>query len=141
MTIKIKKLKEDAILPRYAHPGDAGMDLFSNEEFLLRAGERHLYKTGISMELPSGYVSLVWDKSSLPYHHGIKSMGGVIDATYRGEYGVILFNTSQEDYLIKKGDKIAQVLIQKVEEAEIKEVSELSETSRGGGGYGSTGRS
>ncbi len=106
MTIKIKKLKEDAILPRYAHPGDAGMDLFSNEEFLLRAGERHLYKTGISMELPSGYVSLVWDKSSLPYHHGIKSMGGVIDATYRGEYGVILFNTSQEDYLIKKGDKI-----------------------------------
>ncbi len=137
--IKIKKLQDDAIIPKYSHFGDAGMDLFSVEEdFVLKPMERKLISTGLSIELPEGYVSLIWDKSGLA-NEGIKTMGGVIEYTYRGEYKVILVNLSNKDYEIKKYQKIAQVLIQPITTAEIIEVNELSQTTRGEGGFGSTG--
>jgi len=137
--IKVKKLHHDAILPSYAHPGDAGLDLFSVEDMIVKAGERVLVSTGISIELPEGYVSLIWDKSGLAAKNGLKTMGGVIEHSYRGEYKIILFNTSKEDYFIKKGSKIAQLLIQPITTAEVEEVQELSETQRGAKGFGSTG--
>ncbi|MCK9568045.1 dUTP diphosphatase [Candidatus Pacearchaeota archaeon] len=137
--IKIKKLNPNAIIPKYSHVGDAGMDLFSIEDLILKPKHRALIKTGLSIELPKGYVSLVWDKSGIALK-GIKTMGGVIEHTYRGEYKIILVNLSSEDYEIKKGQKIAQLLIQKIETAEVEEVNELSETIRGTGGFGSTGK-
>ena len=138
--IKIKKIKENAIIPKYAHEGDAGMDLFSIEkDFILKPKHRKVVGTGVSIELPKGYVSLIWDKSGIA-SNGIKTMGGVIEYTYRGEYKIILFNTTKQPYEIKKGDKIAQLLIQPIATAEIQEVQELSKTSRGNNGFGSTGK-
>jgi len=137
--IKIKKLTPEAKIPAYAHEGDAGMDLFScGEDFILKPKYRKLIGTGISIELPPGFVALIWDKSGIA-NNGIKTMGGVIEHTYRGEYKVILANLSSKNYEIKKGQKIAQVLIQKVETAEIEEVSSLSESVRGDKAFGSSG--
>ncbi len=138
MKIKIKKLNPDAIIPKYAHENDAGMDLFSIQEFILKPKHRAIIGTGISMELPKNYVALVWDKSGIA-SKGIKTMGGVIDSGYRGEYKVILINLSSENFEIKKGQKIAQVLIQKIESPKIEIVENLKKSSRGSGGFGSTG--
>ena len=98
-----------------------------------------MISTGISIELPKGYVSLVWDKSGIAYKFGIKVLGGVCDCNYRGEYKVILLNTSKEPYKINKGNKVAQILIQPVQQAIIEETSALTETTRGAGAFGSTG--
>ena len=140
MVIKVKKLFYDAILPSFAHPGDAGMDLFAQNDVLIGAGEKVKVGTGVSIELPDGYVSLIWDKSGLASTHGLKSLGGVIDAGYCGEYIVGLVNLSKEDYMMKKGHKVAQLLIQKVEHPEVEEVGVLSDSSRKDGGFGSTGK-
>lgn len=139
MLIKFQKILEEAIIPHYAHTGDAGMDIFSAEEMVIKAGERKSVRTGVKMELPEGFVGLIWDKSGLALKNGLKTMAGVIDSCYRGEIGIVLANLSEQDYKIEKGQKIAQMIIQKVERAEIEEVLELSETKRGGGGFGSTG--
>lgn len=137
--IKVKKLHPDAILPYYPHEGDAGLELFSIEEVIIKAGDRALVSTGLSMEFPEGYVCLIWDKSGLAAKNGIKTMGGVIEHSYRGEYKIILLNTSKEDFKIIKGQKIAQALIQPIVSAEIEEVRELSDSARGKDGFGSTG--
>jgi len=137
--VKFKRLRPEAILPSYAHPGDAGMDFYSCIDVILKPGERNLIPTGWAIEMPAGYVSLIWDKSGLAAKKGITVLGGVIEYTYRGEYGVILLNTSNETHEIKKGDKISQLLIQPICTAEIEEVSELSESVRGTGGFGSSG--
>jgi dUTP pyrophosphatase len=139
MKVKIKKLVPEAIIPKYAVDGDAGMDLYSVEDVTISAGDRYPVATGLSMELPAGFVALIWDKSGIALKKGIKTMGGVIEHTYRGEYKIILFNTSKEAFEVKKGDKIAQVLIQPIVTAEIEEVATLSETERGAGGFGHTG--
>ncbi len=139
MKILVKKLHAAAILPSYAHPGDAGMDLYSVADLVLKPGERASVPTGIAMGLPEGTVALVWDKSGVSHKHGVKVLGGVIDAGYRGEYLIGLVNLSQEDYAIKAGQKIAQVLIQRVEHPDMEEVAELDDTSRGDGRFGSTG--
>jgi len=139
MKVKIKKLKERARLPEYAYKNDAGMDLFSVEDFVLEAGERKICPTGIVMAIPVGYVGLIWDKSGLASKKGLKTMGGVIDSGYRGEVGVIVHNLSSEKIEIKVGEKIAQMLIQKVESPELVEVNELDSTDRADGGFGSTG--
>ena len=139
MKIRFQKILAEAIIPHYAHHGDAGMDIFSAEETIIKVGERKNIRTGIKMELPEGFVGLVWDKSGLALKNGIKTMAGVIDAGYRGEIGIVLVNLSGQDYKIEKGQKIAQMLIQKVERAEIEDTQELSETKRGDGGFGSTG--
>lgn len=140
ITLKIKKLYPDAIVPSYAHPGDAGMDIFSYETVTIKPGERKKIATGVAIELPEGYVSLVWDKSGLASNHGLTNLAGVIDAGYRGEYFITLLNIGAEAYTIEKGHKIAQILIQKVEHPEIKVVEKLSESARGVGGHGSTGK-
>lgn len=139
MKISIKKLHPDAKVPAFAHPGDAGMDLYSVEDMVLAPGERGSVPTGIAIELPDGYVSLVWDKSGPSHKFGVKTLGGVLDSGYRGEYLIGLINLGQENFEIKKGQKVAQLLIQKVERPEIEEVAELGDTSRGAGGFGSTG--
>lgn len=139
MNIQVKKLHPEAKVPSFAHPGDAGMDLYSVAELILKPGERASVPTGIAMALPEGYVALVWDKSGVSHKFGVKVLGGVIDSGYRGEYLVGLVNLSQESFEIKVGQKIAQLLIQKVEHPEVEEVAELDETSRGDGRFGSTG--
>ncbi|MCK5084074.1 MAG: dUTP diphosphatase [Candidatus Pacebacteria bacterium] len=137
--IKIQKIG-DAKTPNYAHQGDAGLDIYSAEEdYTLKPGERKGFKTGIKMEIPKGYVALFWDKSGLAINHGIKTMGGVIDSTYRGEFVVILVNLGKKDHKIEKNSKITQILIQKVEEAEFEEAKDLSGSQRGDGKFGSTG--
>ncbi len=140
MEIKIKKLHPDAKLPSYAHDGDAGFDFCAIESLVVSASLRVVVGTGIAIEIPLGFVGLVWDKSGISTKHGIKTLAGVIDAGYNGEIKIGLINLGSEDYKINKGDKIAQMLIQKVEHAEIKEVNELSDTTRGNGGFGSTGK-
>lgn len=138
MEIKVKKLDPEAKLPTYANPSDAGMDLFSIEDITINPGELHKVKTGISIELPDGYVSLIWDKSGIA-SKSIKTFAGVIDSGYRGEYMIALMNLGKQEYKIEKGDKIAQVLIQKVEHPDVLVAEELSKTSRGAGGFGSSG--
>ena len=138
MKIKIKKLNPEAILPKYAREGDAGLDLYSCEETILKPGERKMISAGIAMELSEGYVALIWDRSGNA-SKGIKTMGGVVDYTYRGEFKIIMLNTSNENFEIKKGQRIAQLLIQPIVTAEVQEVKELSETERGAGAFGSTG--
>ncbi len=138
--VKVKRLRESAVLPSYAHAGDAGMDIYSDENFVLGPNMRHTFSTGISMAFPEGYVALVWDKSGLASKKGVTVLGGVIDAGYRGEYKVVLYNTTEDDFEVRKGDKLAQILLQKIERGEVREVSELEETTRGEGGFGSTGR-
>lgn len=140
LKIKIKRLQPEAKVPTFAHPGDAGMDLYSAERVEIPPGERVKIKTGIAVALPEGYAGLWWDKSGLSNNHGLKILGGVLDAGYRGELLVGLVNLSRETYVVEKGDKVTQMLVQKVEQPEIEEVTELGETSRGAGGFGSTGR-
>jgi dUTP pyrophosphatase len=139
MNLKIKKLKDDAVMPTRAHHDDAGIDIYTNEEVTIKAGETKKVGTGIAVAVPSSYVGLVWDKSSIG-SKGIKTLGGVLDAQYRGEIFVVLHNLSKEPVTFKAGDKIAQLLIQKVELLPVEEVEELDETDRGEGGFGSTGR-
>lgn len=140
LAIKIKKLKSDATLPNYAHAGDAGMDMYASEDVHIRKGERGKVPTGIAIEIPDGYVGLVWDKSGLSINHGLKTLGGVIDAGYRGEIIIGIANLSGEDYTIEKGHKVAQMLIQKIESPVIEEEGELSDSHRGEKGFGSTGK-
>ncbi len=139
--VKIKRLKENAIIPSYAHAGDAGMDLYSVENYIVAGGERTLVSTGISMELPSGYFASIRGKSGLAYKKGISILGGVIEYGYTGEYGVIVLNTGDEDFEIRAGDKIAQVVISPVSTAEIEEVDSLKDSERGNDALGSTGGS
>jgi len=139
MQLQIKKLHPEAKLPSYAHATDAGMDLFTVEDFTLEPGEFRQVHTGVAIVFPEGYAGLTWDKGGVSHKRHIKTMGGVFDADYRGEYIIGLINLGQETQSFAKGDKIAQLLIQKVEHPEIVEVDELEETARGEGRFGSTG--
>ena len=140
MILRIKKLHPDAKIPKYAHHDDAGFDLFTPENFIIKKGERFGVPTGIAMEIPERYVRLIWDKSGVAIKHGMKTLGGVIDSTYRGEVLVGMINLSGSDYVFEKGHKIAQMIIQKKETVEFEEVNELVDTVRGEGGFGSTGK-
>ncbi len=135
VTVRIKKLHPDVKLPLYSFPGDAGLDVFSREEYELKPGQRHVFKLGFSIELPIGYVSLIWDRSGMAVNRGIHCLAGVVDAGYRGEYAVVLYNTSNEPYTIRTGEGIAQLLIQPVERAELVEVESLSESERGSSAF------
>jgi dUTP pyrophosphatase len=140
--IKIEKIFPDAILPSYSHPRDAGMDLFSYETYILKPGERRLFKTGLKVEIQEGYEMQIRPRSGLALNHGVTVLNtpGTIDAGYRGEVGVILINHGEEVYSIGKGDKIAQAVISSVKRAVLEEVEKLEESSRGEGGFGSTGK-
>ena len=141
MKIKIKKVHEKAIVPKYARRGDAGMDVYSVEGLIVKSKERKLISTGISFEIPEGFEIQVRPKSGLALNHGLTIVNtpGTLDSGYRGELKVILLNTGENDYEIKPGEKIAQIVLARYEQAEIEEVSELSESERGAGGFGSTG--
>src|SRR3989338_4815711 len=140
MKIKIKRLKPNATLPTYAHPGDVGLDLYSLEDYELRPGERKIFDLGFALELPDGYAAIVKDKSSLPRNGGVHTLGGVFDAGYRGEDNVNLVNLGSEPYRVEPGHKIAQLLIVPIVRAELEPDDDLSETARGTGGFGSTGK-
>jgi dUTP pyrophosphatase len=139
MQIKIKKLREDAKLATHGHPGDAGMDFYAIEDVVFAPHSQMRVYTGLACEIPEGYVGLIWDKSSISFNKGLKVMGGVIDASFRGELVMSLYNTTGQEQKIEKGNKIAQMLIQKFEDCDIVEVAELSDTVRGTGREGSTG--
>lgn len=140
MEIKIKRLNKEAILPKYANLGDAGLDLFSLEDCILSPGESHTFALGFALEFSEDYTALIWDKSGMAFKNDIHVIGGVFDAGYRGEYRIKLVNLGDKEYKIEKGDKIAQVLIQPIIHANIIVVRKLSESVRGDGAYGSTGR-
>jgi dUTP pyrophosphatase len=140
INIKFKKVNKDAKIPLQAHLGDAGMDLISTENYILPSNANHAFSTGICMEIPFGYAGFVMERSGLALKEKIMVMGGVIDSGYRGEIKVILYNAGKKSYEFKAGDKLAQIVIQKVEQPEIVEVSELSDASRMDKGFGSSGR-
>ena len=127
-------------MPAYAHEGDAALDLFCLETVTIKPSERVKIRTGVALEFPAGYVALVWDKSGVANNHGLKTLGGVVDSSYRGELLVGLHNFSLEPYTFESGHKVAQLIIQSVVSATVEEVSELSDTARGESGFGSTGR-
>jgi dUTP pyrophosphatase len=141
--VPIKQLHEDAALPAYAHPGDAGADLVSREEVTIPpAGGRAVVGTGIAMAIPDGYAGFVLPRSGLALRHGITCLNtpGLIDAGYRDEVRVILVNTDPtEPYTVHRGDRIAQLVIQPVERSVFTAVDDLSASARGLGGFGSTG--
>jgi dUTP pyrophosphatase len=140
MKLKVKKLNPLAKLPVYAHLGDAGMDVFSSEHISVGPGQYLAIATGIAIEIQKGYVGLIWDKSGLSTNHGLKVLGGVIDSGYRGEIRIGIINLSKKVYTFEVGDKVAQMLIQKIEIPKIGETQSLSETKRGSKGFGSTGK-
>lgn len=139
MEISIKKLHPEAKIPSYAHEGDAGMDLFSVVDIDIPAGSHVSCPTGIAIRIPDGYAGLIWDKSGLSHGHALKTLGGVMDCGYTGEYKIGLINLGRETYRISKGQKIAQLLIQEVKRPDIVPVDDLGVTSRGEKGFGSSG--
>ena len=128
-------------VPIYAKPGDAGADLRSVEKLILKAGSRALVRTGVSIALPNGYVALVHPRSGLAAKHGVTVLNGpgTVDAGYRGELMVTLYNTDSNDFEIEVGDRIAQLVIQEVSRAKFVAVERLPDSARGDQGFGSTG--
>jgi dUTP pyrophosphatase len=131
-------------VPRYQHEGDAGLDLPSRIDIVLAPGERAMVPTGVAVAIPRGYAGLVLIRSGIAARHGIQCVNspGLIDAGYRGEISVIMLNTDlREPFAVRRGERIAQLVLHRVEEATLVEVDDLDETTRGEGGFGSTGRS
>lgn len=141
MKLKFKRIHPDAVLPEYAHPSDAGMDVKSIDDLVIAPGKRALVHTGLVMALPPMYEAQVRPRSGLALKKGVTVLNtpGTIDSGYRGEVGVILINLGEEDFEIKKGDKIAQIVIAPVTVADIVETDVIDDTDRGEGGFGSTG--
>lgn len=142
MEVEVKLLDKGMDAPEYAHDGDAGCDLRSSVDIVLDPGQRAMVPTGLALAIPEGYAGFVQPRSGLAAKHGIGVVNGpgLIDSGYRGEIKVILINFDEsEAFDIVRGDKIAQLVIQRVEKASFKPVEELSGTKRGGDGFGSTG--
>jgi dUTP pyrophosphatase len=142
LRIRIKKLHEDAVLPHYAHgpAEDAGMDLRSVERVVVSPGVAVGVPTGIAIELPPGYEAQIRPRSGLALKNSMSCNFGTIDPGYRGEIRVVMFNLGKADYVVEKGDRIAQIVIAKYEAVEWEEGDELSDTTRGAGGFGSSGK-
>lgn len=139
MKIKIKRLKENAKLPTYAHPGDVGMDMYSMETVTIPPMGHYRFWHGFALEFQDGYAAIVKDKSSISKAY-LHTMGGVFDAGYRGEYNTHLVNLGSEPYTVEEGDKVSQLIIYPVAIAELEETDTLNESDRGEGGFGSTGK-
>jgi dUTP pyrophosphatase len=139
--LRVRRLDPGVPLPRYAHPGDAGLDLVAARAVRLEPGARTAVPTGIAVAIPAGWVGLVHPRSGLARRHGVTvtNAPGTIDAGYRGEVQVLLVNLGQEPVDLARGDRIAQLLLQPVGVASVVEVAELDDTVRGAGGFGSTG--
>jgi len=144
MDIRIKKLREDAVIPTYATVGSAGADLYAclDQDITIKHGTSAFIPCGFAMAIPEGYVGLVYARSGLASKKGLAPSNkvGVIDSDYRGEITVSLFNHSSEDRVIQKRERIAQLVIAPVIQANFDLVEELDQTQRGQGGFGSTGR-
>jgi dUTP pyrophosphatase len=142
LDVKVKILSADAIIPKYQTSEAAGFDLHSVDEKTIKAGERDVVKTGLAVALPKGYELQVRPRSGLALKNGITVLNtpGTVDSDYRGELMVILLNTSKEDFVIKKGDRIAQAVIKEILQADFTVVDELDSTKRGSKGFGSTGK-
>lgn len=142
MRLSLKRLDRELPVPRYAHEGDAGLDLYSAVDIDIAPGHRVLIPTGVAIGIPDGYAGFVQPRSGLALRSGLSLVNtpGLIDSHYRGEIGVIAINVDPHTVIsIARGDKIAQLVIQRVERVEIVEVDELDRTVRGEGGFGSTG--
>ena len=142
LDVLIVRLDPDLPMPAYTHPGDAGADLHSSIDVVLHPGERALVPTGISIALPDGFVALIHPRSGLASKHGLSIVNtpGTVDAGYRGEIKVLLINhDTVHPVAITRGDRIAQLVVQRFERARFVEVGELPDSERGAGGYGSTG--
>ncbi|MFN8195113.1 MAG: dUTP diphosphatase [Nocardioidaceae bacterium] len=140
--VQLQRLDPDLPPPSYAHPGDAGADLVTAVDVTLEPGERVLVPTGIALALPPGYVALIHPRSGLAAKHGLSIVNtpGTVDAGYRGEIKVLLVNLDpREPVVLHRGDRIAQLVLQRVEHARFVDVEELPDSPRGAGGYGSTG--
>jgi dUTP pyrophosphatase len=140
--LRVRRVRPSAVLPRYAHPGDAGLDLCSAEDVTLGPGEWRTVQTGLAIELPAGTEGQVRPRSGLASKHGITVLNapGTIDEGYRGEVGVILINHGAAAFTIGAGDRIAQLVVQPTLTVAVVDADTLSDTSRGDGGFGSTGR-
>lgn len=141
MDIKLKFLSDNAVLPSRGSDEAAGYDLYSAQNGEVDPLKRILIKTNISIAIPKGYYGRIAPRSGLAYKNGIDVMAGVIDADYRGDVGVILFNSGMEAFTFKKGDRIAQLIIEKCHDVDWVQTDDLSDTARGEGGYGHTGQS
>ncbi|MCW2768001.1 MAG: dUTP diphosphatase [Nocardioides sp.] len=142
LDVQVLRLDPELPLPSYAHPGDAGADLLSTVDVTLAPGERALVPTGVALALPDGFVALVHPRSGLAARHGLSIVNapGTVDAGYRGEIKVLLINHDPTEPIeLRRGDRIAQLVIQRFERARFVEVTELPDSTRGAGGYGSTG--
>lgn len=142
MNVRLKKLDQELPTPAYAHEGDAGCDLYSAVDRLIRAGERELIPTGIALSIPEGYAGFLQPRSGLALKHGLSLVNtpGLIDSKYRGELKVILVNLDpRQDHLVRRADRICQLVVQKVESVRFEIVQNLDETTRSGAGFGSTG--
>ena len=137
---KITKLEKDAILPSRANPSDAGYDLYALEETVIPARGRALVRTGIAMAIPCDHVGLIWPRSGTAVKCGIDVLAGVVDSGYRGEVCIVLQNHSEHDYVVRAGDRAAQMLIQEVSPVKMNVVDSLDSSDRGDGGFGSSGK-
>lgn len=142
LPVQVVRLDPDLPLPSYAHPGDAGLDLYAREDATVRAGHRYLMPTGIAIAIPPGHCGLILPRSGLALRHGISVVNapGLIDAAYRGEIKVVLLNTDAEhDYTFRRGDRCAQLVIQRFDTVVWEVVADFEGEHRGGG-FGHTGR-
>lgn len=141
LNIPAVRLTDTAVLPTYAHVGDAGMDLYADEDIMLGSETWNVVSTGVAMSIPEGYVGLIHPRSGLAAKHGITVLNapGTIDAGYRGEIKVILLNGTDKDFVVRRGDRIAQLVVQEFVHGDIVEVSSLDDTERSTNGFGSTG--
>ena len=137
--LPVRRLEPAAVLPTRAHPDDAGLDLYALEDSVVPPGEGRLLRTGVAVAVPAGHVGLVCDRSSLA-KRGLKTAGGVIDAGYRGELGVVVWNLSREAIAVAPAERCAQLLVIPIATPAPVETEDLGATARGAAGFGSTGR-
>jgi len=139
MELKIERIDKNLELPGYAHEWDAAIDLRSRIDTKLAPMEKTIIPSGIKVAIPEKHVGLIWDRSGMAAKHSMHVLAGVIDSGYRGEIGIVMINLGKKEFEVKKGDRVAQMLIQPVLNIRVKEVEELEKTKRGKGGFGSTG--
>ena len=137
--LEVKKLDSKATVPTKVNETDAGYDLYALNGTIIDKHCHKLIKTGIAFSIPDGYAGLIWPRSGMAYKHGIDVFAGVIDSSYRGDVGVILYNSQYSNYKIEAGDRIAQIVFQKVQDFDLRLVTDLDDTERGLGGFGSSG--
>mmetsp|Transcript_3750 Transcript_3750/g.5738 ORF Transcript_3750/g.5738 Transcript_3750/m.5738 type:complete len:145 (-) Transcript_3750:60-494(-) len=135
----VKKLTENAMLPTRGSANSAGLDLYSAESLVIGPKQRGVVSTGLAVAVESGHYGRVAPRSGLALNHGIDTLAGVVDSDYRGELKVILYNTSEDEFPIRIGSRVAQFIIEKISMPEVQEVQDLNLTGRGSNGFGSTG--